>query len=268
MSTIVDTLQEIIRHELRSLRFLELGLVKAVYPHGDADDTGNYGCDVRLKNSGLVLKRVPVATSHIGSAAVPNVGDLVVLGFENGDVNQPIVMGRLYNDVDRPPLNHSDELVFRLPLAQPDAKTIKGAIRNIAGNSPSPREIVFEMPPKITVRITDGNVRATAGKTELVLDQPDGGAGTVTVTTGRTKVVLHQDGDVTVEAAQALSVKAATDLTLEALNVTIKGSAKVDIDAGAAAVLKSNGTTTVQGAGAVTVQGGVLNLKGTTLFSP
>ena len=52
-------------------------------------------------------------------------------------------------------------------------KTIKGAVRNIRSKSP-PREILVEMPPKITVRITDGTVRATAGKTEMKLDQPDG----------------------------------------------------------------------------------------------
>ena len=66
----------------------ELGVVEAVYPHADSGDTDNYGCDVRLKNSGLLLQRVPVATGHIGTAAFPNIGDLVVLTFCKGDVNQ------------------------------------------------------------------------------------------------------------------------------------------------------------------------------------
>ena len=143
-------------------------------------DNDNYGCDVRLKNSGLLLKRVPIATGHIGTAAIPNIGDLVLLAFDKGDVNQPIVIGRLYNDEDRPPLNNPDEVIFRLPLAEADDKTIKAAIRNHPAQSP-PREMIFEMPPKITVRVTDGTVRATAGKTEMKLDQPDGSGGTVTV---------------------------------------------------------------------------------------
>jgi phage baseplate assembly protein gpV len=222
---------------------------------------------VQLKNSELLLRRVPVATGHIGSAAIPNVGDLVVLAFDHGDVNQPIIIGRLYNDEDRPPLNHSDELVFRLPLAEADDNTIKGAIRNIPGSSP-PREIVFELPPKITVRVTDGNVRATAGKTELVLDQPDGGGGTVTVVTGRTKIVLDQDGDVTVEAAQAMTLKAASDFSLEATNVSIKGTGRVEIEAQGSATLKASGTATVQASGAATLQGGVVAIKGTASFSP
>ena len=162
MSTIVNTIQEIVRHEMRRLRVTELGIVEAVYPHSAGGDDDNYGCDVRLKNSGLVLKRVPVLTGHIGSAAIPNVGDLVLLAFDKGDVNQPVLLGRLYNEKARPPLNNPDELIFRLPLDAADDKTLKAAIRNLKGNSP-PREILVEMPPKITMRISDGTVRATAG---------------------------------------------------------------------------------------------------------
>ena len=93
MSTIVGTIQEIVRQELRRVRVAELGVVEAVFPHADGGDDANYGCDVRLKNSGLLLKRVPVATGHIGTVVIPNVGDLVLLTFDMGDVNQPFLIG-------------------------------------------------------------------------------------------------------------------------------------------------------------------------------
>lgn len=267
MSTIVATLQEIVRHELRGVRLTEVGVVEAVYPHGDASDDDNYGADVRLRGSGLVLKRVSIATGHIGSAAIPNVGDLVLLAFDRGDVNQPIVLARLYSDEDRPPLNHPGELVFRQPLAAAEDKTVKGLIRTVDGGSPA-RELVFELPPKITVRVTDGNVRATAGKTELVLDQPDGGSGTVTVVTGRTKIVMNQDGDVRVEAAGAMTLKAASTLTLEGVNVEVKGTGNVTVEANGSATIKAAGTATVQASGAATVQGALVNVKGLASFSP
>lgn len=267
MSTIVDTIQEIIRHEMRSMRLAELGLVEAVYSHSSASDNDNYGCDVRLKNSGLLLKRVPIATGHIGTAAIPNKGDLVLLTFDKGDVNQPIVIGRLYNNKDRPPLNNPDEIIFRLPLAEADDKTVKAAIRNIKANSP-PREILVEMPPKITVRITDGTVRATAGKTEMVMDQPDGSGGKVTVNAGRTKITMNQDGDVTVEAAGAMTLKASRDLTLQGQNVSIKGQIKTNIEAGTEATLKGNVSATVNGGASATLQAGIVSIKGITSFSP
>ena len=265
--SIVSTLQEIVRGEMRRLRVTELGLVDAVYPHGDAGDRDNYGCDVKLKNSGLLLKRVPVATGHIGTAAIPNVGDLVLVVFDKGDVNQPIVVGRLYDEKGRPPLNHPDEVIFRLPLAAADDQTIKAAIRNHAGAAP-PREMVIEMPPKITVRITDGTVRATAGKTEMRLDQPDGSGGTVTVFAGRTKITLDQDGDVTVEAAGAMSFKATGALTLEGQSVKLKGQTTAEVEAGTEATLRGSTGATVDGGAGATVQGAMVQIQGNTSFSP
>lgn len=267
MSTIVDTLQQIIRHELQSLRIAELGLVEEVYPHRSDGDSENYGCDVRLKNSGLLLKQVPIATSHIGTVAIPNVGDLVLLAFDRGDVNQPLVIGRLYNDAERPPLNNPDEVIFRLPLAEPDDKTIKAAIRNIETNA-EPREILVEMPPQITVRISDGAVRATAGDTEMVIDQPHGSGGRVTVVSGRTQITMNQDGDVTVEAVGSMALKANGDLTLEGQNVAIRSLMNTDIEAGMSATLKGNLNATVQAGLGATVQGVTVSVKGLTSFAP
>ena len=206
MSTIVSTLQEIVRQELRGIRVADLGLVEEVYPHKDGSDADNYACDVRLKNSGLLLKRVPVATGHIGTVAIPNKGDLVLLTFEKGDVNQPIIIGRLYNDDDRPPLNKPDEVIFRLPLEKADNDSILASIKNHADQSP-PREVLLQMPPKLTVQITDGTVTATAGKTEMKLDNPNAGGGKVTVFAGGTKIEMNQDGDVDIEVMGSMTPK-------------------------------------------------------------
>lgn len=267
MSTIVNTIQEIIRQEMRSLRVSELGLVEAVYPHSGADDIDNYGCDVRLKNSGLLLKRVPLATGHIGTAAIPNKGDLVLLVFDKGDVNGPIIIGRLYNESQRPPLNNPDEVIFRLPLGEADDKTIKAAIRNHQSKSP-PRELIFEMPPKITVRVTDGTVRATAGKTEMKLDQPGGSGGTVTIFAGRTRITMNQDGDLTVEGAADMTLKATGDLKLEGRNIKIEGQMNTDIKAGLQATLKASMGATVDGGLSGTLKGATVAINGVTSFSP
>ncbi|UCG26555.1 MAG: hypothetical protein JSW55_16035 [Chloroflexota bacterium] len=258
----IDTIQQIIRHEMRSMRVAEIGLVEKVYPHSSGGDSDNYGCDVRLKNSDLLLKRVPIATGHIGTVAIPNVGDLVLLTFDKGDVNQPIVIGRLYNDKDRPPLNKTDEIIFRLPLAEADNKTIKADIRNIKSNNP-PREILMEMPPKITLQINDGIVHATAGKTEMKLDQTNQTGGKVTVLAGGTKIIMNQDGDLTIEAQGAMTLKAKRDLKLEGLNVTIKGKIKTSISAGTEAELKGDVGATLKGGASAKVQSSALTeIKG------
>jgi len=265
--SLIGTLQEIVRDELKGLRIAELGVVDAVQPHTDGGDSDNYACDVKLKNSGLLLRRVPIATDRIGSVAAPNVGDLVLLAFDQGDVNQPIVIGRLYDERRRPPVNHLDELIFRLPLDEADGKTIKAAIRRT--DSDPKRELILEMPPKITVRITDGTVRATAGKTEMTLDQPGGGGdGKVTVLAGRTRITMDQDGDVTVEAAGDLTIEATKDLTLKGKSVSIQAQTSAEVKAGTRATLKGNAGATLDGGAGATVQGAMVSIKGNASFSP
>ncbi len=267
MSTIVNTIQEIVRHELRTVHVAEFGLVEDVYPHAASSDNDNYGCDVRLKNSGLLLKRVPVATGHIGTAAIPNKGDLVLLAFDTGDLNQPIIIGRLYNDEDRPPANKPDEVIFRLPLAKGDDQTVKGAIRNHQDQSP-PREVILEMPPKLTVRITDGTVTATAGKTEMKLDNPNVGGGTVTVVAGSTKITMNQDGDLTIEATGSMSLKANGNMSLQATNIDIKATANLNLEGNAVTTLKSSSLLQVQAGGPALIQGSVIAIQGMVSFTP
>jgi hypothetical protein len=268
MSTIIDTIQAIIQQELRRVRIAELGLVEAVYPHSDSDDTDNYGCDVRLKNSGLLLKRVPIATNHIGTAAVPYVGDLVLLNFDQGSINQAIVVARLYSDADRPPLNNPNEVISRIPLAEDDEKTIKSAVRNIQDNSP-PREILLEMPPKITLRINDGTVQATAGQIDMTLDQSSGSGGTVTVTAGRTKITMTQDGEVKIDAAGNISLLTQTgDLSIEGNSITITSHTDITIQAQAGqATLQGSLGVTVDGGLSTTIQGVSNTITGITSFS-
>ena len=266
-SSIVGTIREMINQEMKRIRVAEMGLVEAVYPHRDGGDQDNYGCDVRLKNSGLLLKRVPLTTGHIGTAAIPNLGDLVLLTFHKGDINQPLIIGRLYNDEDRPPLNDSNEVIFRLPLAESDEKTVKAAIRNKSENNPA-REILVEMAPKITLQINDGTVHAVAGKSEMRLDQTRESGGTVTAMAGRTKITMNQDGDISIEAAGSMTLKAQKDLNLEALNINIKSNLKTQIEAGTQAGLKAKIGATLNGGVSTTVQGVNVSIKGLTSFSP
>jgi len=268
MTSIVETIQKIVRSELRSVGIAELGVVDAVSAHKDAGDNDNYGCDVRLKNTGLLLKRVPITTGHLGSVAIPNVGDLVLLTFAKGDMNQPIVVGRLYTDDDRPPVNTGNELIMHLPLHAEDNQAIKTAIRNIADNDPA-REMLAEMPPKISVRITDGTVHATAGKSQMKLDQPDGGGGTVTVLAGGTKITMNQDGDVVVEAEGDLTLRAKGAMELHAgTNLIMKAGTNAQLKAGASLALQGSAEAKLEATGSLTVQGSVVAIAGMTTFRP
>lgn len=117
MNELLDLVRRTVREQLALHRGPQLATVTALVAHESADDTANYEVDVRLKHDGLELPKVPVAVPHIGIAAPPRVGDLVLVSFLDHDIQQPLVTGRFYNDQERAPLFKADDVLFeqRLP---------------------------------------------------------------------------------------------------------------------------------------------------------
>jgi len=46
-----------------------------------------------------------MAGNERGSYFMPEVGDEVVVGFEDGNLDRPVILGALWSDVDKPPTN-------------------------------------------------------------------------------------------------------------------------------------------------------------------
>lgn len=112
MSQLIELIQQVVQHELAQQRTSLLGVVTRVFPHTAADDEHNYEASVRLKHEGLELPKVPIAVNHIGLATPPREGDLVLVQFINGDLNQPVITGRFYHADERPPLHHEHDILF------------------------------------------------------------------------------------------------------------------------------------------------------------
>ncbi len=126
MDSIVSVMKKVAEKETQKIYTTELGIVTAVFPHASDSDKDNYQCSVQLKNkkqpdgSDFELRKVPLLTPHIGLVNIPKVGELVALAFIGGDINAPIILGRLYNDEDRPPQNDTGQMI----LTQLDSLTI------------------------------------------------------------------------------------------------------------------------------------------------
>lgn len=147
MDTIVSVFQKIASREVERIYTTELGEVMAILPHASGSDKNNYQCSVRLKNrktadgSDFELRKVPVATGHIGMASIPNVGDLVLVQFISGDLNAPVITGRLYTDTERPPVSEGKQMVLdrleSIAITMNDGTTLgidKDGNVNIKGN--------------------------------------------------------------------------------------------------------------------------------------
>jgi uncharacterized protein involved in type VI secretion and phage assembly len=58
-----------------------------------------------------------MAVSYMGVAIPPKAGDLVLVHFIDGDLNQAVVSGRFYHDGERPPLHRAGDILFEQRLA-------------------------------------------------------------------------------------------------------------------------------------------------------
>jgi uncharacterized protein involved in type VI secretion and phage assembly len=108
----IEIVQRVVEQETSSRRGNALGIVSSVFAHAAEDDENNYEVNVKLKHEDLELRRVPLAVAHIGVAAPPRAGDLVLVQFIDGDINQPVITGRFYHSDERPPLHKEDEVLF------------------------------------------------------------------------------------------------------------------------------------------------------------
>lgn len=200
--TLFESIQRVVQHELRRARTAELAVVQEQHPHASESDSDNYACTVRLRDSGILLKQVPVSTGRIGAVAIPAVGDLVLVQFIGGDLNAPVIIGRLYNDEDRPPVSEDGQAILRLPLGADDADAVHVEVR-----SGDARELILKLGTGLVVNLRD--------------DDP---VVEVDVGEGKAKLSVAQDGAITLESNGNVSLKG-TEITIEASGkLTLKGA--------------------------------------------
>jgi len=177
---LLSIIQRVVQEELARQRTTLLGVVTAIFPHEGEDDENNYEVNVRLKHEDLELRKVPMAVSYIGLAIPPREGDLVLVHFLNGDLNQPVINGRFYHADERPPLHKADELLFeqRLPddtfnhlrLAADGSIIIQRNVTKREDNSEAKAGIKIDPDGNIEIKTGDKAVLAISEDGNLTFD--------------------------------------------------------------------------------------------------
>jgi phage baseplate assembly protein gpV len=206
-------LRRIVREELKSLRLAELAVVQEIHPHASAGDSDNYACTVRMRDTPLVLARVPVVTSRKGFASVPDVGDLVLVQFVQGDANAPLITGSLYNDEDRPPENDEGDVVIRLPF---DAGEGEGMALRV--NAVSEAGVTLALGSSLKVELKDDDpvvlIDVGDGSATLTIDSD----GTVSIKSG--KALVLEGGDITLKGT-TIKAEAEGEMTLKGATINL-----------------------------------------------
>jgi len=240
MSGMVEVIRKIVEAEIRKIHVAELGVVTSIFPHASDSDKDNYECNVKLKNTGLELQKVPVATQHIGLAHIPKVDEMVLVTFLNGDINAPILIGRMYTAEDRPPANDGEEMIYIPPYSE----------------NADLRRFHVELPSGIILSVTDDILNVEAGKTMLKINRD----GDIEVESNE-KVSITASGEmifnadkITIESKQDMNIKAGT-------NATIKGESGVKMESSATLEIKAAATANIEATAPLTLKGAMVNIN-------
>ncbi len=163
----------------------------------------------------------PGAGNQAGLQIMPEVNDEVLVGFEYGDPQRPIVLGGLWNGKDKPP-DGSKEFLKNGKVVKRSWKTSKGnSIEFFDGAGKSDQKVV----------ITDGGSKATISMTDKGIE--------LKTTGGGHKVNVDSAGEVEVTSKKNVKVKGQ--------KVTVEGSSGLELK-GAKIDIKATGNVTVKGA--------------------
>jgi phage baseplate assembly protein gpV len=185
----------------------ELAVVQEQHPHSSDSDKDNYACTVVLRDTGIVLKQVPVASPRIGHASVPDVGNLVLVQFIGGDVNAPIIIGSLYNDEDRPPLNGAGQVVWHHPLGAGESDAVHFSLQG--GDT---RELELLLGNGLALHLRD--------------DDP---VVELTVDGGKATLQIDRDGAVTLSAQGDLKIESQGNIDMKGTEINVEASAPLNL---------------------------------------
>jgi phage baseplate assembly protein gpV len=221
VSRVIETLKAIARHEVNRRPWCELGVVTSNFDDGDGADS--HTVTVKLKDSGVTVPRLPVASFATGAAALPRQGDVVVVAIPRGDLASAVVVGQVYSDQRRPPVFTRDEVAIVWPgdVDDPEAEAVDLRIR--ADGSSRSLIVALGGNKDATVTVADGSIQLLAGGVEVKLSHSSSSDGKVSISGGGTKIDLAQDGDVTIQAAGTLKLKASSIKVEGDSSVTING---------------------------------------------
>lgn len=208
---------------------------------------------------------IPVASPYVGNNSglylFPEIGTEVVIAFNMGNPNCPIVIGSIWNK--------QVKLPEKTAKKENDLKRIKtkGGHEIIFSEEKKKESLEIHTPGNLTVILEDESqaitIKDKAGKNKVVIDGKNGAisleadkklelkAGGKTIITAGSDKVAIKAGTVSIEGSQGLDVKG-QNLKLDGKMTNIKGTSLE---------IKADGSLKIQSSGIAEVKGTMLKLN-------
>jgi len=200
----------------------KVGRVKVRYPGLSTEEESGWARVVTMgggKNRGMVF--------------LPEVGDEVLVGFEGGDLRQPVVLGGLYGAKSTIPK-------WDVEQGAVNGRRITSRLGHFVelgdGTSPDAQHVLLEL--------AGGKSKLRLGKDRVDLEVPAGVP--VALKSGQGSITIGDDGSV----------------TLKGTKIVIEGDQKVSITSQGQAEFKGGPSTTVESSGQMVVKGTMVQIEG------
>jgi uncharacterized protein involved in type VI secretion and phage assembly len=226
-----------------------LGRVKVALPWLDATHTTDW-CRIAFPGAGGI-------NGPHGWYLLPEINDEVLVAFHHGDPRRPIVLGGLYNGVDKPPIENGVAVAGNGMVNQHIFQTRSGAFllfddadghealeyKSKSGNF----NLRFEEGTGLTLKSEEqGNkINITPEGAITIEYQKD-----ISIESATGKLSLKAAGDVSIESTGGkVALKASTgDVSAEGMNVKLNGSMQAELKASAGATVDGGASATIKGA--------------------
>jgi Rhs element Vgr protein len=175
---------------------------------------------ISMQEEGMWARMMmPDAGDNRGFFFRPEVGDEVVVGFFHEDPNHAVVLGGLHSSAKAAPLQQNNDNHEKGLYTRSEMKWVwNDDKKSFTTETPKGKKIVID---------------EDAGTIELADENSN-------------KIVMNAEG-ITIEASKAITIKAGTDLKLQALNAELKADASGKMSASGSMEVSSSGSTTVKG---------------------
>lgn len=172
------------------------GRIKVKYPWRDDQDESYWARVVTF-----------MAGNDMGGYFLPEVNDEVLVAFENGDIDHPVIIGGLWSGAMKPPETNSD------------GKNNRRLIKSRSGH---------------LVILDD---KSGSEKIEII---DKSGNNFITIDTAANKITLTSEKDIEIKAPKG-------KVSIDAMQFELKAQAAVKIEASANMDIKTNAVMTMQG---------------------
>ncbi|MDD3023759.1 MAG: phage baseplate assembly protein V [Syntrophomonadaceae bacterium] len=179
-----------------------------------------------------------LAGPEMGAFFLPHVDDEVLLAFNDGNLEEPFVIGSLWNGKDKPPVSESERLANK--------KTKISKFKSHGGS-----EIIFDDEQgkcKLEIHTTKGQKILLDDENQKVEIKEQNGQNTITID-GKNNVINLQSNKTINLKAQGCSVKidASGGIPIESSASPKIKAQMISIEAGATMDIKSSGMLNIKG---------------------